>query len=78
MDVPGSTLVVISNSPCIEVEKGHKVQLSFICHGIKVWRTEQQDLDCLNITNSEGLDSLKLVQGSTSITSSTSKTSAGP
>lgn len=78
MDVPGSTLVVISNSPCIEAEKGRKVQLSFICHRIKVWRTEQQDLDCLNITSSEGLDSLKLAQGSASITSSSSKDSAGP
>lgn len=29
-DVPGSTLVIVSNSPCIEAEKGHKAQLSFM------------------------------------------------
>lgn len=59
MDVPGSTVVVISNSVCIEAEKGHKLQLSFICCGIKVCRTEQQDLEYLKITSSEGIDSLR-------------------
>lgn len=78
MDVPRSTLVVISNSACIEAEKGHKLQLSFICHGIKVCRTEQQDLQYLKITSCEGMDSLKQASGSTNITSSTSKASACP
>lgn len=53
MDVPGSTVVVISKSACIEAQKGHKLQLSFICHGIKINRTEQQDLEHLKITSSE-------------------------
>lgn len=78
MDVPGFTLVIVSNSPCLEAEKGGKAQLSFVCHGIKIWRTEQQDLDCLNVISSEGLDPLKLARGSTNITSSTSKASTGP
>lgn len=73
MDVHRSALLVVANSSSLEAGKSCKVQLAFISHGIKVWRAEQQDLECMNITSSEGLDSLKLAQGSTSFTCSTSK-----
>lgn len=53
MDVPESTVVVISNSACIKAGKGHKLQLLFICHGINVCRTEQQDRQYPKITSSE-------------------------